>query len=168
MPRHLAIPVDNRGGVVIDAGSASLEQRGNDDNLPLASDGSPSRSVVGPGIGSARSKSASPPLTEILGAKKLRQAHNLRALLVQLRARDLLLCRDWRQGPARSSSGSARHESCSDSPYRFRLQLHPFLTQAKGAGRSGPRPRSDRLRLLENQNRRSDRRRPQPTLVANR
>ena len=51
-----AVGVEDRGGVVVEAGGAALEERSDDDDAQFARRAFASASVVGPGMGSARSK----------------------------------------------------------------------------------------------------------------
>ena len=77
-----AVGVEDGGRVVIEPGGAPLEQRRDDRRRPRSLATLPRRSVVGPGIGSARSNvAASSRLAEVLRAKQLLQADDLRALL---------------------------------------------------------------------------------------
>ena len=76
------------GRVVIDAGRALLEQRSDQHESAAAWPAAASFSVVGPGMGSARSNSAWIfALAEILGLEKFGQADDLRASRRQPRAR---------------------------------------------------------------------------------
>ena len=118
-----AVRVEDHRGVVIDARRALLEERGDQDDRRSASPACGKSSVVGPGIGSARSNRCSVfALAEILRPEKLRQADDLRAARRGLGILSMACCRFL--------SGSEVVDICISPTCEF-LRRHLFLLKEK-------------------------------------